>query len=113
MGSYTMSDGWQRDYPDVAAALQAHIPVGTTVDETQAAAYAMIRAFVAAERTAVIEHKLDQLLAQKPPVVDVSALANDVVSAISQHFSGGVDVQAVAVAVQAQLASALGGHGAG
>lgn len=113
MGSYTMSDGWQRDYPDVAAALQAHIPVGTTVDETQAAAYAMIRAFVAAERAAAIEHKLDQLLAQKPPAVDVAALANDVVSAISQHFSGGVDVQAVAVAVQAQLASALGGHGAG
>lgn len=113
MGSYTMSDGWQRDYPDVAAALQAHIPVGTTVDETQAAAYAMIRAFVAAERTAVIEQKLDQLLAVKPPVLDTSALANQIVTAISQHFTGGVDAQAVAAAVQAQLAAALGAHGTG
>lgn len=113
MGSYTMSEGWQRDYPDVAAALQAHIPVGTTVDETQAAAYAMIRAFVAAERTAVIEQKLDQLLAVKTPTLDVTALANQIVTAISQHFSGGVDVQAVADAVQAQLAKALGAHGVG
>lgn len=113
MGSYTMSDGWQRDYPDVAAQLQAHIPVGTVVDETEAAAYAMIRAFVAAERTAVIEQKLDQLLAAKPPVVDTTALANAVVAAITQHLSGGVDVHAVAVAVQQQLAAALGGHAAG
>lgn len=113
MGNYTVSDGWQRDYPDVAAALQAHIPVGTVVDETQAAAFAMIRAFVAAERTAVIEQKLDQLLAATPPALDAAALANQIVTAISQHFSGGVDVQAVAVAVQAQLAAALGSHGVG
>jgi hypothetical protein len=73
----------------------------------------MIRAFVAAERSAAIEQKLDQLLAAKPPVVDVNALANQIVTAISQHLSGGVDAQAVAVAVQAQLASALGAHGAG
>lgn len=113
MGSYTMSDGWQRDYPDVAAQLQQHIPVGTVVDETEAAAYAMIRSFVAAERSAAVEQKLDQLLAAKPPAIDTNALANAVVAAISQHLSGGVDIQAVAVAVQAQLAAALGGHGAG
>jgi hypothetical protein len=113
MGSYTMSDGWQRDYPDVAVQLQQHIPVGSVVDETEAAAYAMVRSFVAAERTAAIEQKLDQLLAAKPPVVDTAALADSVVAAISQHFSGGVDVQAVAVAVQSQLAAALGAHATG
>ena len=113
MGSYTVGDGWQRDYPDVAAQLQQHIPAGTTVDETKAAAYAMIRAFVAAERTAVIEQKLDQLLAVKPPAVDTTAIANQVVSAISGHLNVGVDVHAVAVAVQEQLAAALGAHAAG
>ena len=113
MGSYTMSAGWQRDYPDVAAQLQQHIPAGSVIDETDAAAYAMIRSFVAAERAAVIEQKLDQLLAAKPPAIDVNALAAQIVSAISAHLSGNVDAQAVAVAVQAQLAQALGGHGAG
>jgi hypothetical protein len=51
MGTYTVTDGWESDYPDVAPAMQQHIPVGTVVDETQAAAYAMMRSFVAAERT--------------------------------------------------------------
>lgn len=113
VGNYTMGDGWQKDYPDVAAQLQQHIPAGTVVDETQAAAYAMVRSFVAAERSAVIEAKLDQLLAVKPAVVDTTSLASQIVEAVSQHFSGSVDVQAVAAAVQAQLAQALGGHGAG
>lgn len=113
MANYTMSAGWQRDYPDVAAQLQAHIPVGTVVDDGDAAAYAMIRSFVAAERAAFILQKLDQLLAAKPPAVDTAALADAVVAAISQHLSGSVDVHAVAVAVQEQLAAALGSHGAG
>ena len=113
MGSYTMSAGWQRDYPDVAAQLQQHIPVGTVIDDGDAAAYAMIRAFVAAERAAAIEQKLDQLLAAKPPVVDVVALENAIMAAIDQHLTGGVDAHAIAVAVQAQLAAALGGHAAG
>lgn len=113
MGSYTMSAGWQHDYPDVAAQLQQHIPAGTVIDDGDAAAYAMVRSFVAAERAAVIEQKLDQLLAAKPPVVDVASLASQIVTAILPHLTGGVDAQAVAVAVQAQLAQALGGHGAG
>ena len=77
MGTYQVSAGWQNDYPDVAAALQAHIPAGTVVDETQAAAYSMIRSFVAAERSAVIEAKLDQLLGRPAaaPSIDVNALA--------------------------------------
>lgn len=108
MGSYTMSAGWQHDYPDVAAQLQAHIPAGTVIDEADAAAYAMIRSFVAAERAQAIEGKLDQLLAVKPVPIDVAGLAAQIVSAIEQHLSGGVDVHAVAAAVQAQLAQALG-----
>jgi sarcosine oxidase delta subunit len=113
MGNYTVTDGWQRDYPDVASQLQKHIPAGLTVDETEAAAYAMIRAFVAAERSAVIEQKLDQLLAAKPPVVDIVALENAIMAAIDQHLTGGVDAHAIAVAVQTQLAAALGTHGVG
>lgn len=107
MGTYTVGAGWQNDYPDVAVQLQKHIPTGTTVDEANAAGYAMIRSFVAAERAAVIEAKLDQLLAVKPPTVDVSALAAGVVAALVPHLSGGVDVDAVAAAVQAHLAQAL------
>lgn len=77
MGTYQVSTGWQTDYPDVASALQAHIPAGTIVDETQAAAYSMIRSFVAAERTAVCEAKLDQLLARPTTAqaIDVNAIA--------------------------------------
>lgn len=48
-----------------------------------------------------------------PPPVDVAAIANQVTAAIVQHLATGVDIQAVAVAVQAQLAQALGGHGVG
>lgn len=120
MGSYTMSSGWQNDYPDVAAQLQQHIPVGEVIDDGTAAAYAMIRSFVAAERAGALEAsvgalntKLDQLLAVKAPVVDVAAIAAQVVAAISGHLSGGVDAQAVAVAVQEQLAQALGAHANG
>lgn len=113
MGSYTMTAGWQNDYPDVAAQLQQHIPVGTVVDETQASAYAMVRSLVAAERTAAIEAKLDLLLSAKPVVVDAGAIAANVVAAIQQHLVANVDVQAVAEAVQSQLAQALGGHGVG
>lgn len=107
MGTYTVGAGWQADYPDVAAQLQKHIPAGITVDEANAAGYAMIRSFVAAERAAVIEAKLDQLLGRPAPSVDVSALAAGVVNAIVPHLSGGVDVDAVAAAVQAHLAQAL------
>lgn len=55
-----------------------------------------------------VSAKLDQLLAVKPPTVDAAAIATQVVAAITQHLAGGVDVKAVAVAVQAQLALALG-----
>lgn len=107
MGSYTVGAGWQSDYPDVAAQLQKHIPTGTTVDEANAAGYAMIRSFVAAERAAVIEAKLDQLLARPAVQVDAAALAAQIVSAIEPHLTAGADAAAVASAVQAQLAQAL------
>jgi hypothetical protein len=110
MGTYTVGDGWQRDYPDVASALQQHIPAGSTVDEVNAAAYAMIRSFVAAERAAVIESKLDQLLSRQSPAVDVAAVANQVTAGIMEHLASGADVQAVAVAVQQHLAQALSAH---
>lgn len=113
MGSYTMTAGWQNDYPDVAAQLQKHIPAGTVLEESAAAAYGAIRSFVAAERAAVIEAKLDLLLAAKPVGVDAGAIAANVVAAIQDHLVANVDVKAVAEAVQAQLAQALGGHGVG
>lgn len=112
VSGYTMTAGWQSDYPDVAAALRQHIPVGLEIDTDHAAAYAMIRSFVTAERTALIEDKLDRLLAASV-TVDTAGIANQVTAAIVQHLAAGVDVQAVAVAVQAQLAQALGGHAAG
>lgn len=101
MGTYQVSAGWQHDYPDVAGALQAHIPVGTVVDETQAAAYSMIRSFVAAERTAVIEAKLDQLLNRpvSAPGVDVNALAG----AVGPLLHPTTDVPALAAALLPHL----------
>jgi hypothetical protein len=111
MGTYQVSAGWQNDYSDVAAALQAHIPAGTVVDETQAAAYAMIRSFVAAERAGVIEVKLDQLLNRPAaaPAVDVNALAgalgpllhpttdaNALAAALLPHLPGNPDPAAFA-----------------
>lgn len=104
MGSYTMSDGWQRDYPDVAGPLQQHIPVGTVVDESDAAAFAMIRSFVAAERAQAIEGKLDQLLARPVvPAVDVTALA----VALGPVVNSGATAKEVADAVVAHLAEQL------
>jgi hypothetical protein len=49
----------------------------------------------------------------QPPAVDVAAIADQITASIVQHLATGVDVQAVAVAVQNQLAQALGGHAAG
>jgi hypothetical protein len=83
------------------------------LEESAAAAYGAIRSFVAAERAAIIEGKLDRLLAAQPGAVDAAAVAAQVVAAIQQHLAVNVDVQAVAVAVQAQLAQALGNHAAG
>lgn len=101
MGTYQVSAGWQNDYPDVAGALQAHIPTGTVVDETQAAAYSMIRSFVAAERTAVIEAKLDQLLSRPTaaPALDVNALAG----ALGPLLHPTTDVPALASALLPHL----------
>lgn len=56
--------------------------------------------------------KLDQVLKALVPV-DVSALANQIVTSLEQHFASGVDAQAIAQAVQSQLAQALSSHGAG
>jgi len=104
MATYTMSTGWQTDYPDVAAALQKHIPAGTAIDEGDAAAYAMVRSFVAAERAGAIEAKLDQLLARPAaPVVDVQALA----AALAPLLTAGATADEVAAAVAAHFAADL------
>lgn len=114
MGTYTMGDGWQKDYPDVAAALQAHIPAGTVIDEGDAAAYSMVRSFVAAERAGAINGKLDQLLA-RTSTVDVPALA----AALGPLIHPETDVDALAAALVPHLpgapdpgafAQALAGH---
>lgn len=105
MATYTMSDGWQRDYPDVAPQLQQHIPVGAVIDDGNAAAFAMIRSFVAAERAATIEGKLDTLLARPSasPVIDVNALA----AALAPHLANGATPDQIAVAVVQHLGADL------
>lgn len=111
VSSYTMSAGWQTDYSDVAVALQQHIPVGTIVDDGTAAAYAMIRSFVAAERAGAIETKLDQLLSHlatppttpTAPPVDVDALA----AALGPHLTAGATPDQLAHAVVMHLGSLL------
>lgn len=114
--SYIMTAGWQNDYPDVAEALRVHIPVGTVLDVDHAAAFATIRAFVAAERTAAIEAaaavanaKLDQLLARPAapvvtlPPIDLAALAAE----LGPLLQTGPSADEVAAAVQAHLAASL------
>lgn len=100
----TISPGFAQRYPRTA-------PDGFTSD---AAVSVGVLLEGAAIRTANNEHtladvssKLDQLLAAKPPVVDVSAVAAQIIAAIDQHLAVGVDVHAVATAVQTQLAQAL------
>jgi len=116
-GSYTMGPGWQTDYPDVAPALQKHIPAGTVVDDGDAAAYAMVRSFVAAERAGAIVGKLDQLLARTAPApapVDVHALAAELGPLL--HPTTDVDALAALLAPHlgaqdpAALASAIAAH---
>jgi len=122
VGTFTMSDGWQDDYQDVAGALQKHIPAGMVIDEALAAGYAMVRSFVAAERAGNIETTLAEIVqllkAQAPaptpapaPVVDVTELAAALVTplaaALQPHISGGVDVQALAQAAAEPVAHAV------
>jgi hypothetical protein len=92
--SYTVSAGWQADYPDVAGALAAHMPPGTVLDVDHAAGYSAVRSFVAAERAATIEDKLDQLLARPAagPVVDPVVLA----AALGPLLHPSLDAAAVA-----------------
>lgn len=101
--SYTVEAGWQHDYPDVAAALQQHIPVGTVMDVDHASGYSAVRSFVAAERAGVIEQKLDQVLARigQPPVIDVNALA----AAIAPHLTAGATADVIAAAVLHHLSA--------
>jgi len=118
MGSYTMTGGWQNDYPDAAAALQKHIPVGMIIDEGDAAAYSMVRSFVAAERAGSIEATLAEMLpllkqlatAPAPAPVDVDGLAAALVTplaaALQPHISGGIDVTTIAQAVAGPVAHA-------
>lgn len=101
--TYTVTDGWQRDYQDVAAALQQHIPAGTVLDVDHASAYAAVRSFVAAERAGVIEQKLDQVLSRisQPPTIDVNALA----AAITPHLTSGATADVIAAAVLHHLSA--------
>lgn len=80
--TYTVSAGWQNDYPDAAAELQKHAPVGTTMDTEQAAAYSAMRGIVTAFRAGQIESKLDQVIAT---LANPAALA----AAIAEHIGGG------------------------
>lgn len=101
--SYTVEAGWQRDYPDVAAAMQQHIPVGTVLDVDHASGYSAMRSFVAAERTGMIEQKLDLVLARigAPPAIDVNALA----AALAPHLAAGATADQLAAAVMHHLST--------
>jgi GH25 family lysozyme M1 (1,4-beta-N-acetylmuramidase) len=106
----TVSPGFAARYPLAANPTDgftagAQISVGTLLEG------AALRAVNNEHLLEDVSSKLDVLL--KRPAVDVGALANQIVAAIEQHLSTNADAQAVAVAVQAQLAAALGGHGVG
>lgn len=77
MGTYVMSAGWKNDYPDVATQLDQHIPVGTNIDDGDAAAYSMVRSFVAVEYARQARDEIRALAAKagQPVVTDVPALA--------------------------------------
>lgn len=114
--SYTVEAGWQHDYPDVATAMQQHIPVGTVLDVDHASGYSAMRSFVAAERAGVIEQKLDQVLSKLGAPADVSAVKAelDAVNAkidalpglINQHVADGASVDQLASAVLHHLSAA-------
>jgi hypothetical protein len=122
VATYTMSTGWQNDYQDVAEALQKHIPAGMEIDEGLAAAYAMVRSFVAAERAGNIEAQLAEALpllrqlatapvaTPAPAPVDVDGLAAALVTplaaALQPHISGGIDVTELAQKVAGPVAHA-------
>lgn len=108
----TISSGFAARYPATAPdgfTANAQVQVGTLLEG------AAIRAVNNEHTLASVSQKLDALLNRPSaaPPVDTGALANQIVTAIEQHLAVNVDAQAVAVAVQAQLAAALGGHGVG
>lgn len=113
--TYTVTDGWQHDYQDVAAALQQHMPAGTVLDVDHASAYAALRSFVAAERSGAIEQKLDLVLSKLGAPTDVSAVKAelDAVNAkldalpglINAHVADGASVDQLAVAVMHHLSA--------
>lgn len=106
----TISPGFANRYPATA-------PDGFTPNAAVSVAVllegAAIRAVNNEHLLGDLSGKLDQLLNRPQQTVDVGVLASQIVSAISGHLTATVDVQAVAVAVQQQLAQALGSHGAG
>jgi len=110
--SYTVEAGWQHDYPDVATAMQQHMPTGTVLDVDHASAYAALRSFVAAERSGVIEQKLDQVLSKLGAPADVSAVKAelDAVNAKIDALPGLIDQHVAAGASVDQLASAVMHH---
>lgn len=123
VGTYTVASGWQTDYPDVAPALQQHIPTGTTVDETEAAGYAMMRSFVAAERAAVLIANdiviLDTIKALGDQlgktVIDQAGLVADITAAVNQALTTATlaNVPASAsglAAIENAIASAVASH---
>lgn len=109
----TVSPGFAERYPAVANPIDgftagAQIQVGTLLEG------AALRAVNNEHMLAGVSQKLDALLNRpSPTAVDTNALAIQIVTAIEQHLAVNVDARAVAVAVQAQLAQALSGHGVG
>jgi len=104
----TISPGFAARYPSTGPdgfTANAQVNVATLLEG------AAIRAVNNEHTLDSVSQKLDALLNRAP--VDTNALANQIVLAIGQHLAVNVDAQAVAVAVQAQLAQALGGHGVG
>lgn len=87
--TYTVGTGWENDYPDAAAELQRHAPVGTQMDAEQAAAYGAMRGIVTAYRAGQAEQKIDNVSAKIDQVLATLANPAALAAAIASHLSGG------------------------
>lgn len=103
--TYTVGIGWQNDYPDAAAELQAHAPVGTQMDAEHAASYAAMRGIVTAYRAGQAEQKIDAVNAKVDHVLATLADPTALGAAIAAHIQagGGTDPAALTQAIASHL----------
>lgn len=103
--TYTVGVGWQNDYPDAAAELQAHAPVGTQMDAEHAAAYGAMRGIVTAYRSGQAVQKIDAVSTKVDHVLATLADPSALGAAIASHLQagGGTDAAALTAAIASHL----------